>query len=353
VRACAAAVPALDAVFACCRGYPERGAADVESWIDWMRARSRRAAAFHCGYRGIPKRQVDNDGAVHDAIRELVDQPGTRNALSRLAPDQIRAVIAANVARARPELDVSPLGDDAWRRRIGKALWIAVAIALLPVLVVGVPLWWVVLRRHEATDPVPGAASRPVHDDANHHLDEDACAQNQLSHLVDIKPGWFRLVTAWGVLAAIDAVASVVCVDGELGGITGTHFARWVILADWRDAADIPTGRRRRHRLLFLSSYDGSWESYVGEFVDRASSGLTAVWSNTVDFPRTERLTRLGSRDEEAFKQWARDHQIRTQVWWTGVPRSTVRNIRDAVDLRRDLARPMEDEEARAWLRKL
>ena len=87
----------------------------------------------------------------------------------------------------------------------------------------------------------------------------------------------------------------------------------------------------RRHRLLFFSNYDGSWESYLGEFIDRAACGLTAVWSNTVGFPRTCRLLGAGARDEEAFKQWTRRHQILTQVWWSGVPDSTVQNIRDDV----------------------
>jgi hypothetical protein len=119
-----------------------------------------------------------------------------------------------------------------------------------------------------------------------------------------------------------------------------------------RDRRRVPP-RQKRHRLLFFSNYDGSWESYLGEFIDRASSGLTAVWSNTVDFPRSRFLIGAGARDEEAFKQWTRDHQIATQVWWSGVPASTVRNVRDDIWVRRRLLRPLPDDEAMQWLETL
>nr|HEX4316129.1 hypothetical protein [Kofleriaceae bacterium] len=355
LRACAAAVPQLDAIFGCCRGYPDGGATgDVEGWLAWIRARSLRSAAFYTGYRGVSKQRVDNDHAVHQAIRATLDAPGARAALSALPqPDMIRAAIATTVARAQPALQLDPQADQTSRWQITKLLAIAVVVLLLPILVVAVPLWYWQLRKHEESDPRPDGASRPVHDDAHYQDDEDVYAQNQLTHLVDIKPGWFRLVTAWAVLTGIDILASCVYIDGELGGITSIHFARWVILLDKRESSDIPAGSHRRHRLLFFSNYDGSWESYLGEFVDRASSGLTAVWSNTVDFPYTQKLTQLGSRDEEAFKQWTRDHQIRTQVWWTGVPMSSVQNVRDDLDIRASLARAQDPEEATSWLMRL
>jgi hypothetical protein len=151
------------------------------------------------------------------------------------------------------------------------------------------------------------------------------------------------------VLKGIDLSARVYAVRGDLGGITDIHFARWVIVRDRRAKPPGP----RRHRLVFFSNFDGSWESYLGEFIDRAAYGLTAVWSNTVGFPATEHLVFAGARDEESFKQWTREHQVRTQVWWTGVPDSTVQNIRDDIWIRRRLDRGLADHEIVAWMRKL
>ncbi len=340
-----AAVPRLDVAFACCADYP--GAADRDAWLRWFRARQL-VSSFYTGYRGVPRRQVVNDAALHDALREAVDRE--RPTLGGKTPAQVKAQIVASARAAHPELDVTPPPSDEPRWRALRWLALAGVIAVLPILLVLVGPWYLLLRRHENAD-VPDVDPRPVYDDKDHHAeeDEDGVAQNELTHLVDIKPGWFRLFTAYLVLTAIDLLAAVEFVYGNLGGITDIHFARWVILLDRRDG--IPSARRR-HRLLFFSNYDGSWESYLGEFVDRASSGLTAVWSNTDGFPRTKNLTGEGSRDEEAFKSWARKHQVHTEVWWTGVPTQTVQNVRDNATLRLGCAptAPTDDDSAKSWL---
>jgi hypothetical protein len=190
-----------------------------------------------------------------------------------------------------------------------------------------------------------------VHGDPDLIAVEDRIVQNQFTHLVDVKPGLFRYVLLRTVLFVIDQVAGVYAVHGKLNGITSIHFARWVMLHDRRPARDVPG--RRRHRLLFFASYDFSWESYLGEFVDRSAGWLTAVWSNTAGFPRTYRLVDEGADDEEAFKQWTRDHQIPTQVWWSGVRDATVENLNTDVEVHRGLAGPLDGEEAARWVRRL
>jgi hypothetical protein len=346
----ARAVPQIDAVFACCAGYPAAGTRDVDGWVAWMLDRSRRAAAFYAGYRGIPRRAIVNDRRVHEAIRDALDGED-RISLCGLPRTEIQRRICEQVAAHHPDLDLSPEGpegDDEPRWLIGKIL--AMALAAI-VLVIGLPFalpWYIVLRRKESTD-FASAYVRPVQVDRAVKAAEDRMAQNQLTHLVDIKPGAFRLATLRFVLWALNIVAQVYSVRGDLGGITAIHFARWVILYDKRPTS----GEPRRHRLLFFSNYDGSWESYLGEFIDRASYGLTAVWSNTVGFPATENLALGGARDEDAFKQWTREHQVMTQVWWSGAADSTVQNIRDNVWIRRQLDRGMGDVELTTWLRKL
>ena len=74
--------------------------------------------------------------------------------------------------------------------------------------------------------------------------------------------------------------------------------------------------------LLFLSNYDGSWENYLDDFIDLASPGLTAIWSNTVGFPRSYFLVGGGSRDENLFKTMTRQSQVPSLVWYTRVSRS-------------------------------
>ncbi len=335
-------VPSIDRVFEHCRDYPAAGTADVDGWVAWMLERSHPAAAFYTGYRGVPRTQVVNDAAVHDAIRDIVDRH--RMQLARYPATEIQRRIAEHVHRRHPELDITAQDDNAWT--LQRVLAVAAGLVVLPFLLVILGPWLLALRSHEEAEPAP-TYDRPVHDDHLMQVAEDRVTQNQLTHVVDIKPGWFRLFTVWAVLSVIDLLARAYFVNGALGGITSIHFARWVILRDRRRV------RTKRHRLVFFSNYDGSWESYLGEFIDRASSGLTAVWSNTVDFPRSRFLLGDGARDEEAFKQWTRDHQIATQVWWSGVPASTVQNVRDDISIRRRLQRPLPDDEAIQWLEML
>jgi len=339
------AVPSIEAVFECCADYPARGVDDLDAWVRWMLDRSYPAGAFYIAYRGVPRNTILNDRLVHEAIRQVIERED-RAALCSLSRNEIQRRIRDRVAERHPDLDLSPAGDEEARWLIGKLLAIPLAVVAVALFIVfGLP-WYLVLRRKETTD-IASAYVRPVDVDPAVRAAEDQVTQNQLTHVVDIKPGLFRFATLWLVLKAIDVVARVYSVRGDLGGITAIHFARWVILRDRR------TGCPRRHRLLFFSNYDGSWESYLGEFIDRASYGLTAVWSNTRGFPATEHLALAGARDEEAFKQWTREHQIATQVWWTGAPHSTVQNIRDDIWIRRRLDRGLSDDEIIAWLRKL
>jgi len=353
----ARAAPSIDAVFECCDGYPGGGARDVDRWVAWMAAHAYPAGAFYTAYRGVPRSTVVNDRRVHDAIREVLDRED-RAELCSLSRNEIRRRICDQVAARHPELELSPTGDEELRWLVGKLLAVLGLVALLPIIVVVALPWYLVLRHKETTD-LASAYARPVDVDPAVRAAEDQVSQNQLTHVVDIKPGAFRLATLWIVLKAIDVVARVYSVRGDLGGITTIHFARWVIIRDRRDRDERrdprdPEGERpKRHRLLFFSNYDGSWESYLGEFIDRASYGLTAVWSNTRGFPATEHLVFEGARHEEAFKQWTREHQIATQVWWTGAADSTVQNIRDDIWIRRRLDCGLPDNEIVTWLRKL
>ena len=158
--------------------------------------------------------------------------------------------------------------------------------------------------------------------------------------MVPLKPGTLRAVSTRVVLGAIDFLAHEFFTRGNLGGISSIHFARWVLVDNGQ-------------RLLFFSNYDGSWESYLGDFIDKASLGLTSVWSNTEDFPKAFFLSFKGATDEERFKAWTRAHQVPTQTWYSAYPELTVHNILNdraiAAELRR---RPTSKRAVRHWLQR-
>lgn len=339
----ASKTPIIDRVFECCSDYPAQGAASFDDWMIWMSRRTHKSAAFYTAYGDLSHQQVLNDRAVHDALREIID--ADRAALCKLPPGQLRALLLEQLRQQRPELDVSLQGEGTLRWAFGKAMAIAMLIAVAPLALLLYWPWRAILRRKERAD---AATAGPVHDPLNLWAAEDKFTQNQLTHVVDIKPGWFRLGTLWIVLTVVDVLARFWYVHGDLGGIQTIHFARWVIVLDKRDEPQV-----RRHRLVFFSNYDGSWENYLGEFIDRAAGALTAVWSNTEGFPAATNLRGDGARDEEGFKRWTREHQMPTQVWWTGISGSTVQNVRDDLWIRRLIERQLDEDETRAWLRRL
>ncbi len=102
-----------------------------------------------------------------------------------------------------------------------------------------------------------------------------------------------------------------------------------------------------RKSVVFLSNFDGSWESYLNDFIDLAFFGLNAVWSNTdnpIGFPPTRFLVFGGSKDEQRFKSYARYSQYRSRVWYSAYPDLTVPNIRTNMEIRRKLFSRLDDE---------
>ena len=127
---------------------------------------------------------------------------------------------------------------------------------------------------------------------------------------------------------------------GSLTGVTTIHVARWIYLDDKR-------------RLVFASSYDGSLESYMDDFIDKVAWGLNAVFSNGVGYPRTNWLVSGGAQNEQAFKDYLRQRQVLAQLWYAAYDRLTAVNLQTNARIRAGLYGSMDVAEAAAWLRLL
>ena len=135
---------------------------------------------------------------------------------------------------------------------------------------------------------------------------EDVVAQNQLTLVTVVEAG--STGRARAVLAAIDSYARRLSPPGSLIGISTIHFVRWMLID-------------RGRRLLFISDYDGSWESYIDEFAEMILSGLDAIWETSYGMPPD------GARDLPAFKRFLRSHQVPSDVFFAAYPNATVLNI--------------------------
>ena len=169
---------------------------------------------------------------------------------------------------------------------------------------------------------------------------EDHALQNALTHVVPLKsPDRLRVLLASH--GYIDLMAKNHFDDiGQLGGIPTIHFAKWLLVDG-------------NTRLLFLSNYDSSWESYLGDFVDRAAIGLNLAWTCTDSYPRTLILALRGASDEERFKAWSRAHQRPTQVFYAAYPELGIAALNNNTWIRCGLHHPPGNMELRAWFRRL
>ncbi len=102
---------------------------------------------------------------------------------------------------------------------------------------------------------------------------------------------------------------------GFLANLGTIHSARWVVMPGTR-------------KLVFLSNYDGSWESYLEDFITKASPGATGIWSNAIGFPRTNFLFLGGAEDGDHFKRFARHSMKPTAFWYSAYPQLTCQQIR-------------------------
>lgn len=302
------------------------------------------ASAFYLGHPGLSVGQILADDEIRDRLAELLDQMGVAGDFGGQTACQIRHVLLEKLTNdGRPrglgvvdrELPVQPFAK--WK------FYLTAFGFGLAALTVGAPFvlaFLAVEARQRALDTKPGNEPKLTTEGdprLNPIIDqEDRVTQNGLTHFVPLRPGVVRKTAISLVLWLIEQARKHIAYQGELGGITSIHFARWVVLPD--------------DRVLFFSNYDGSWEAYLGDFIDHAAIGLSAVWSNTKWFPKSYALVLKGAAQESSFKQWTRTFQVENQIWYSAYPHLTVQNILDNARIREGAVGPMTEEEARAWL---
>jgi hypothetical protein len=323
----------LEAIFAAADGFDR--ATDLRAFLI---SHIRRSGGAHVGYPGRSLRGLENDRRVADFLRAQLTGPDAA-ALRRLEPVPLRRELARRLraAKARdPSLTTAPTETSALRTLAAKAPLAVVGIPAVLLVIALLPLTrvreW--LDRREQYTPPPRPPERA--DDVR----EDELMQNQLTHVVELRGTWVRRWSLRYTLFVIDLLSRLEFDKGNLGGIPTIHFARWII---------VPGARRRRARLLFLSNYDLSWESYLSDFIERAAKGLTAVWSHTRGFPPARWLLWDGATHEQSFKTWARQHQVPAQAWYCARPGTSVAQTLALIAAREGVEQDGE-RAASAWL---
>jgi hypothetical protein len=327
----------LDAVFGCCAGYPEAGGGDRR--LAFLLDRRLRPVAPYVNTVGRGLDQVLEERALRTALEDFLDRTARD-----LPPDplELREAIRAYVAD-QPDLawalePVRAFGLG-WRlRRWLPVVLLAVAVVvLLPVLALAGPVYLLLLHRHEVRD-VPSADQPDPARLAQLAALRDHLVQNPFSADAPVKAGWLRAFTLRLTLGALAFLARHLYNRGQVTGLRTIHFFRFVLMEG---------------RLLFASSFDGSLESYMDDFIDQLGRGLNAIFGNAVGYPRTSFLFFGGAFREREFKDYVQVHEVPVPVFYSAYPDLTAVNVESNAALRAGLSGKATAEEARAWLRRL
>lgn len=361
----------LDQIYDHCVDYPDADDRTADGRLAYLRDHIVENAAFYVGASGRSVQQIHQEAELRDAIENLLDRQDGADVWAGKDPEDVRRAIQEFV---REESSLSwaqspaPSRSLAWQLRrygwlAGFLLGLASLSLGLPTLVgwairagLGLPGWvWpaisvpmavapplafvLLLRINEMRD-----AQRATEDDYGHIKElvegEDRVGQNPMTWVLNIKPGWFRQFTLRLVMFGTGLVIRYVYTRGTLLGVPSVHFARFTIIDQSR-------------RLLFLSNFDGSWENYTGDFVDRAAWGLTAIWSNTVGFSDTRWLIFGGAGSERHFKGTHRDNEPPTDVFYSAHKRLSLQNVYQNSKIRAGLGGELNPPAVREWLRLL
>lgn len=327
----------LKKIFAFC----EEFSADNNDLLAWLKAHNYEPAANYINWIGRTVKQVHEEAALHRSLsarlaaitdqRELENCRALRQTLlSHVEMEKFAGRFTLSPPEPTPsEWQISNLMD-----------LIAVPLILLllsPVFLIAAPFLALRLRMLENSDPE--IFIRPDREHIKQlSFQEDRIFTNQFNVFGDVKPGLFRLYTLKLLLILLNYASRHVYHRGFLSRIRTIHFARWVLMDNNR-------------RIYFASNYDGSEESYMDDFINKAGWGLNLVFSNAVGYPTTKWLIKQGAEREQQYKYTLRRHQLPSEVWYKAYPEISAyelaRNtlIRQGVEVRQS-----SDAEILAWL---
>jgi hypothetical protein len=325
----------LRKVFSCCAGF-EPGT----DLLLWMKEHRKPSIASYVNWPGRTVRRIREEAALQQKIESYIQ---ANSSLQNLSPNEINAkvrefVLAEKDAGRLTLTTESPTPLGRWIANLLHVVGIPLLVLILsPLLILIAPFYIIRLRMLEKTDPevcptVDQAYSQELSRGEDHYV------TNQFSAMGSFKPGLLRLLTGIGVLTTVNYAARHIVRPGRLGRVRTIHFARWVFL----DGTD---------RMIFCSNYDGSVESYMDDFINKAGFGLNAAFSNGIGYPRTNWLVLDGCADERKYVEYLRRHTLPTQVWYQAYPGLTAIDLERNWRIRKGLeASSLSDQETNEWV---
>jgi hypothetical protein len=344
------AADGFDKIFSHCEGYPAQRTQD--SRMAYLKAHQVASKPFYVNTPGRTVQQIRQEAQLRQTIGKFLNSRSwageTAQGVRQAIQEFVRSQPTLTWAQSPPELPAL-----AWRlqetgHKLGMPL-LLVGLVLLPILLLGwrlgvavivlILVIAIVLLRINEEREIPDRSSADPAMVRKLRADEDFGVQNQVVAIGFFKPSLFRKILSRLVLELADYLIRHIYNRGSLSGLNTLHFARWVILDDGR-------------RLFFTSNYDGSLESYMNDFIDKAYWGLNAIFCSGEGFPKTRWLFLGGIQDEMAYKTFLPTRQVPTQIWYSAYPDLSTVNIQNNALIRQGLFAQLNPAETDTWLRR-
>lgn len=350
-------------LFNCCVGF-EHGS--IDQLPRFLQGAVHQPAAAYSGCVGRSRPQIEFEALVHQQVSATLDQlpPNTdASDAARAVHDALRAdsrfadlqqrlpdcpdiqdLLNAQFQSERPakapkgfKSQIDLAGNKlrkvvAWLKKAGIAESAKAFAALLIFLLLG---FWNWLRKESS-------AAVDTWQPEREHLRslrdfEDFTPSNHMVSIVHTHDDFSRRWAKWAAFKLLSFAAKYGYVNGVLGSIPTIHFAHW-------------TSLNKRRRLLFVSNFDGSWQSYLDDFTLKAQRGLTLAWAHGKGLPRSQFMLGGGAAHGPEFIDWARRSMVPNLAWFNAYPHLSICNINRNSVLRRAIAEDREQNNAGNWL---
>ena len=293
--------PGLDEIWGKCEGYTGKA-----GFLDFVRQHSLPAPYLFSAYPYETVESIRTKMAVRQELEQSLELTGVPGWLSRPGVSPLLDRLAA--AAVRPSV-LSRL--ERWRADAGPAVVSELRRLLLPPVLRATKAYSEVGEPKEyprLLDIYSDRAKRRAYLEHAQALAANVSPyeQNQLTVLAPVQPG--RLLRLKLALFLGRFMARYGYPPGELTGVFTIHSLHWVIIDHGKYG-------------IVMSNYDGSWENYLGDFADKMSYGLDALFNNCADYPPGG-LNRI-----EAWGEWIRTAQLVVPLYYSAYPRETALHI--------------------------
>ncbi len=332
---CTVSSDMIDGIYSYCENYPLKNQRTEESRVAFFNQYTIKNTSVYIGAPGRSLQQIKDESRLRNYLRDYLDFLSLKSGTAKEIHEKLRTKI---LAESDFDFVKKPV-------KMPKINWLGMAPLCLILLILS-PLLiiWILMVQffYERKDEVFTMKRSQLDNQALSTLEtyEDLYNQNQFTQLVEMKPGIVRLITINGMFMLANGLIKFFFVKGKLMGIPTIHFARWVLFDD-------------NKRVLFFSNFDGSWQQYLGDFIDKSGWGLTGIFSNTKVFPKTKFLLTGGAYDEEHFLAWSRHSQLPTDVWYCAYPHLSIKNVNNNTKIRTLLMKNLSEKQAAKFLQLL